>query len=269
MNGKKEIKISNRFANFKFVLNRNITIVRGDSGTGKTTLFNMIADYTRNKDQSGVNISSPCDCVAIIDSDWKAQIRRISESIVFVDEDYNNNFLNTKDFARIAKNSNNYYVLFTREDLHDLPYSIEEIYAIKSSGKIHKFEKIYKSQFTNGYYLDKSSKKSFNVVMTEDSKSGFQFFKNLYKDFGMECVSSGSNSAIYKKIQEEKDKKYYIIADGAAFGSEIDKLLKLEKSGYKFCIYLPESFEWIILKSGLIEQVSKILDDPADYIDSK
>lgn len=32
---------------FEFEIRRNITFVGGDSGTGKTTLYNMIADYMR------------------------------------------------------------------------------------------------------------------------------------------------------------------------------------------------------------------------------
>ena len=60
-----------------------------------------------------------------------------------------------------------------------------------------------------------------------------------------------------------------VIADGAAFGAEIDRVLKLERSGYRFFLYLPESFEWIILKSGLIKDVSRILDDPSTYIESE
>ena len=57
MKGIQNIKVSNRDASFTFNLNRNITVVRGNSGTGKTTLYDMIADYTRLKDKSGVNIS--------------------------------------------------------------------------------------------------------------------------------------------------------------------------------------------------------------------
>ncbi len=56
MIGIQHVKVSNRDASFKFDLYRNITIVRGKSGTGKTTLYDMIADYTRLKDSSGVNI---------------------------------------------------------------------------------------------------------------------------------------------------------------------------------------------------------------------
>ena len=36
-------------------------------------------------------------------------------------------------------------------------------------------------------------------------------------------------------------------------------------------LYLPESFEWIILKSGLIEgkKLKEILEKPEEYIDSR
>lgn len=36
-------------------------------------------------------------------------------------------------------------------------------------------------------------------------------------------------------------------------------------------LYLPESFEWLILKSGLIEDgsIATILENPYNYIDSK
>ena len=143
MKGIKRVRISNRVARFDFELKRNITIVRGDSGTGKTTLFNMVLDYTRNKEQSGVNLSAPCDCIAVY-QDWKQQLIDVNNSIVFIDEDYNNNFLKTKEFAEYVQKSDNYYVMFTREDLHELPYSVEEKYSIKMSGKYHRFERMCK-----------------------------------------------------------------------------------------------------------------------------
>ena len=39
MKGTQHVEVSNRNAKFRFDLHRNITIVRGDSGTGKTTLY--------------------------------------------------------------------------------------------------------------------------------------------------------------------------------------------------------------------------------------
>lgn len=78
-------------------------------------------------------------------------------------------------------------------------------------------------------------------VLTEDSKAGHQFFKGAFKEKNIECLAAGTNSIIYSDIKASKEKKL-IIADGAAFGSEIDRVLKLEKSGNEFSLYLPESF---------------------------
>lgn len=86
MKGIQHVEVKNRKVKFVFDLYRNITIVRGDSGTGKTTLYNMIADYTRLQANSGVNLSSTKPCVALLDMDWKNQLDGISDSIVFITE---------------------------------------------------------------------------------------------------------------------------------------------------------------------------------------
>lgn len=39
------VSVRNSRNSYTFALKRNITILSGDSGTGKTTLYNMIADY--------------------------------------------------------------------------------------------------------------------------------------------------------------------------------------------------------------------------------
>ena len=62
-----------------------------------------------------------------------------------------------------------------------------------------------------------------------------------------------------------------VIADGAAFGSEIDKVLWLIKKRENIALYLPESFEWLILSAGILKNslVDKILDDPSEYVECK
>ncbi len=271
MIGIQRVKVSNRDADFRFELHRNITIVRGKSGTGKTTLYDMIADHTRLKDSSGVNISCAKNCVALVDIDWKNQLNHISDSIVFIDE--GTEYIKTPEFANAVKNSDNYYVIFSRESLHGLPYSVEEIYEIKASGKYHKFVKLFKSDKNHIYSLHRSAKKfRFDILLTEDSKSGYQFYKNYFADTNVICESSDSNSEIFKWLRDHRGKKILVIADGAAFGSEIDRVLKLQpltEDNFRIC--LPESFEWLILKSGLIKtsNIISVLDNPSDYIESK
>ncbi|MCR5837642.1 MAG: AAA family ATPase [Lachnospiraceae bacterium] len=138
MKGKVQIKIKNRKCQFEFEIERNITIVRGDSGTGKTTLFNMISEYTRLKEESGINLQCSKKCIALTAIDWEHQLEQAKDSVVFIDE--GDRFVSSKDFANIIRNSDNYYVLFVRENLHELPYSVNEIYEIHTSGKIHTFK---------------------------------------------------------------------------------------------------------------------------------
>lgn len=61
-----------------------------------------------------------------------------------------------------------------------------------------------------------------------------------------------------------------MIADGAAFGSEMDKVMRLLKERKNAALYLPESFEWLILSSGVLKdnELKTILREPSDYIES-
>lgn len=266
MKGIQSVRVSNRDASFKFELHRNITIVRGDSGTGKTTLFEMIADYTRLGNASGVNISCGKKCVALVDIDWKNQLKNTKDSIVFIDEGFQE--LKTSAFSSAARSTDNYYVIFTRDSLHNLPYSVEEIYEIKTSGKYHTFRKMFRSRKNHMY--GRTERFSYNYCLTEDSKSGYQFFKKVFSEAQVSVDTARSNSSIFNWLNQHKDRTTFIIADGAAFGSEIDRILKLQESGsVQFRIVLPESFEWLILKSGLIKAatLTDILNNPSDHVE--
>ncbi len=68
--------------------------------------------------------------------------------------------------------------------------------------------------------------------------------------------------------KEKKGRKILVIVDGAAFGLEFEKLRILNN---QIDLYLPESFEQMILKSGIMEEnrVKEILNHPEEYIESK
>ena len=61
-----------------------------------------------------------------------------------------------------------------------------------------------------------------------------------------------------------------VIVDGAAFGSEIGKVLRyLETSGVNCTLFAPESFEYLILSAGLMDVPKGILQETYLYADSK
>ena len=98
MKGSYKVKVSRRRSTtFEFTVRRNIIIVRGDSGTGKTTLYDMVADHTRLGERSGVTVQCERPCIALTDIDWRNQLARTSNSIVFIDEGLEE--LPTEEFA--------------------------------------------------------------------------------------------------------------------------------------------------------------------------
>ena len=56
MKGKYHIIVQNNRIKFEFDIKRNITIIRGDSATGKTTLMNLIETYERLGEESGISV---------------------------------------------------------------------------------------------------------------------------------------------------------------------------------------------------------------------
>ena len=59
--------------------------------------------------------------------------------------------------------------------------------------------------------------------------------------------------------------------NGAAIGPEMGRLFKYTCQRENIHLYFPESFEWLIIQSGLIQgkDLQDILENPADYIDGR
>ena len=141
MTGKYKITVKNKRIHYSFEIKRNITIIRGDSGSGKTTLINMIAEYENFGKQSGVTVNCNKKCRVISGNSWETTLEDIKDSIVFIDE--GNKFIKSVEFANAVRKSDNYYVIVTRENLSNLPYSVEEIYEMNESQKNRESERIY------------------------------------------------------------------------------------------------------------------------------
>ena len=269
MKGKYSITVKNNVLQYQFEIRRNITIIKGDSATGKTTLIDMIRDYYENGEQSGITLQCQKTCVVLEGRQWKVLLGNIHDSIVFIDE--GNQFITTDEFASALKQSDNYYVIVTREGLPNLPYSVEEIYGIKTAGKYGTLQPTYQEFYR--IYGDVKNTISFHpdIILVEDSNAGYEFFEAVAEDKYWTTISAGGKSNICKRLKKYEDKKILIIADGAAFGPEMDMVMKKINLSNSMAIYLPESFEWLILKSDVIrdKDIAEVLDHPSDFIESK
>lgn len=274
MKGIHEITVQNKRIRYRFELRRNITVIRGDSATGKTTLIDMIQEYYEEGEESGIKLHSDKECVVISSNRrWKQELIGIEDSIVFIDE--GNKFVFEDEFASYIKSTDNYYVIVTREGIPTLPYSVKEIYGIRNSGKYGDLKQVYNEFYPFYSVQEESQIDKKEIILTEDSNSGYQFFESVTSEMEVGCETAGGKSNIFLKLQElneiKREQKILVIADGAAFGSEIEKVEKMRKINDQIDLYLPESFEWMILKSGILEEkrIKDILDHPTDYIESK
>lgn len=143
MKGRHHIILETAHLKYEFDVKRNITVIMGDSATGKTTLIEILGEYAHMGRNRGIRLESdvPCEVFSGAADRWRYTLDGIKDSVVFIDEDYH--FVQTEEFAKYIQNSTNYYVIITRKPLKNIPYSITEIYGIRTSGKFHFPEQVY------------------------------------------------------------------------------------------------------------------------------
>mgnify|MGYP005952920925 FL=1 len=77
MKGKHKIEVRSKRIVFTIELERNITILRGDSATGKTTLIKMLSDYETYGRKSGVTVVCDKTCRVLAGVYWETQLNTI------------------------------------------------------------------------------------------------------------------------------------------------------------------------------------------------
>ena len=175
MTGKYDIDLYNNKIHYHLTIKRNITIMRGDSASGKSELIRLLTAYSNNPASSGITLNCEKKCNVLTEGNWKLFIDTYPNSIFFIDE--GNGFIKTKEFAEIVKGADNYFVIISREKLSQLPYSIDEIYGIREdndSGRYRNPKRVYNEMYRIFGKLPEPVNAP-DLVVTEDSNSGNDF----------------------------------------------------------------------------------------------
>lgn len=267
MVGKYHIVIQDKYVKYEFDVKRKYTVIRGDSATGKSYLCSAIASDTAR-----------CICdvglsflYSTKDDSWKSTLKDVHGRIFFVDETFK--YLGTTEFASAVKHSDNYFVFATRDKLDGIPYSINEIYELESHKRYNNMSKPYTETTLRPLYRDVVQSDEPSLIVTEDSKSGYQFFSNVFKD--VSCIPANGKSNVFDTVVSNITdySNIYVIVDGAAFGSEVAMLfsLAISVSKCRILIIAPESFEYLLL-NALPSQFTvrkAYLDRTYDFCDLK
>lgn len=248
----KKLKLSFDGFTYNIEITRNITILNDYSGTGKTKIVKLLELYQQdeavdimvesNFDYAIIPLASSLDA---IETYFSTNVG----NVIFIDEGNLN--VKTKDFACVLKKYKCFVVFINREVIHTLPYSYKEIYLLtKDDDQINMVQKYYYANDLKKVCRNTNCSKP--LLLPEDEKGAYSV---LHKIFGNICVK-GKGKSYFKSFIKEMENEaniVYLLLDGAAFGSLMPRLLNCirRNKDLNFIVYLPESFEYLVLKSNM------------------
>lgn len=270
MKGSIQVIVSTKRLRYELNLRRNITVIQGDSASGKTTLIQIISDHLSGRTGPGTEVVCEKKCV-VLTGDLEsvtARMKLLKDAVVFVDEQ--ESFLYSKAFARAVLDSNCYFVFITRDGLPMLPYSVNEIYYLKNSGYYQHTRQVYNSMHQVYPEVQPTEKIEPSVILTEDSNAGYEMYAAVCREKNVLCVSAEGKSNVARYLLANKENPVLAVVDGAAFGADMRSTMHvLERSG-KSHVWAPESFEYLVLLSGIVraDGLSEMLETPGNHIES-
>lgn len=237
--------VTTEFVQLSIDLSDKYVLISGDSGRGKSFLISEIERI----------IKAELDC---IQSDipyyliqTKGEVRNIDafigeeKTIVFITDE----FL-AYDVIKAIENKNAYCIAVTRNVYKNINMSYRSLYCLeRQSDGIS----IVKPKIK---VLSKDAPESFDRIITEDSKAGFDFVLSFVRDKS-KVVSAGGKSNIKDKLEKYKDDDNILIfADGGGLASEIIGIRRASKDrqrrGKSTWVCLPECLEHVLLCSDFI-----------------
>lgn len=249
---------------YKFEINGKYTVIKGDSGTGKTSFYELAESIT-NHSKAVQNISG-AKLIAVPVNFEMFKFDAYTDCIFVIDESCS--IFKRYDVATILQNSDNYFIIINRSmKLGYLPIHVDNVFYIKTSGKFHTLERLYQRFCMNDF-------KNIDTIITEDHRSGYLFVKDLLSIFHLNHIiiepaygseedrkkagNKAGASKIAKSIEyyaEKGRKDIVVIYDACAFASYVDLLLETIRKYNNINIYVLdwESFEGYILESKMFQ----------------
>ncbi len=231
-----KIEIGDTRIRYRIEIYGKYSVIAGDSGTGKTTLFELIQDY--NDNPKLVKCRSDLPLVAIDRRAKDEILREYEDCLLVMDEDCR--LLKQYNVASLLQESNNYFLIISRKNMNWLPLSVDNYYKLEYKNGINynipKYKRHLKEEF-------------FRVaqIVTEDQESGRKFFEEYFTNIPVSSAHSKSELVDYLE-KKQFEGKTLVVYDAAAFAYEMERMQRYME-GKNIEILDWECFEHFILKS--------------------
>lgn len=215
--------VQTRRLRYEIPISGKFTIIRGDSGTGKTTLIELL-----RSSKSKVDFEIPVRPLS--DDNYYDVLFNENKTLYFCDED--NEYISTDHFQKQAVASPHVFLFVTRtKKLSKLAYGIDDVLVIEynENRRVHVGKPLFIPSAP-----DVSRIKN---VMTEDSKSGLQAVKLIYHN----AESFGGRNNLPAHLLKATNTLF--IVDGLSLGSAIADTMKCLEENRSNYVYAYKSFE--------------------------
>lgn len=222
-------------------IKNKLTLITDLSATGKTTMLNLITDANNKNGISQIKSDKSC---YVLDSNLlENKELLLKEAFFFIDEDME--FIKTYEFYKNILLSKGYFIIIGRNPETFINYPVEAIKIMESD---ENFKFYLEDKFIPNELCYKYNKEILNLIINEDSGSGFDFYDKITT---IENKTSKGNKNIIKEVENYKNG--IVIVDSLGYGKYINSLInKIESNNYKIQFILQKSFEYVILNSGIL-----------------
>lgn len=214
------ITFKTELVEYRLRIASKVTILRGNSASGKTALKEFVCDAKSAEEQ-------PCPVIEYVTVPGVDPIALLSTyqkgSVVFLDEDAVSEMVEEKTL-NAAWHLPLYYVLITRLPLDDIQFGLSDVYQLKTEKGVTTVIPMYPK-------FDKLPEA--DLYISEDSGSGNEYWSAYLHT----AEPMGGNRGWYNCGDG------CLIMDGAALGTEIDKILDAGRQ-----LFAPQSFEYLLLR---------------------
>lgn len=250
------IEVRNKRYNCDLVLKHKVSVIKGDSGTGKTWLTKALIDISGGYK---VTYSQRVTPVLLNEREWEHQLTGdYNNAPLFIVDDCD--FVFTKEFGSMFNHTGICYLILiirtsTRvgklERMNTISVSGDAIYNFVANGIEHTI-----TADVNFKTVQVNKEIHCNKILCEDSGSGYTFFKHLYGKSNVTSSFGKDNIVdhIISKYEEySKLDSLLLIVDYSAIGLRLKEILSI----LKFCdvnVYMIvkyKSFEYMLLRSNM------------------